>query len=145
VKADANGNVEFVFPTDKLPFGKLEIFAASGKDEATAVLRNLPYKKGEVWRGKDGNWYKDGKKLFIMAGWNYADDYNEHYNIVSRNPEENEDFLFYNVNTFLGIGRIKKDLVAAKLTDNVKEFYQQKINIQTGCRSRTILHTALSK
>ena len=126
---DAAGNAEFVFPVDKLPFGKMEIFVTSGKDEATAVLRNLPYKKGEVWRGKDGNWYRDGKKLFIMAGWNYSDDYNEHYNIVSRNPEENEDFLFYNVNTFLGIGKIKKDLVAAKLTDNVKAFYQQKINM----------------
>jgi len=121
--------VTFTFPVDKLPFGKMEIFAAVGRDETTAVLRKLPYKKGEVWRGKDGNWYRDGKKLFIMAGWNYADDYNEHYNIVSRNPEENEEYLFYNVNTFLGIGRIKKDLVAAKLTDNVKAFYQQKIDM----------------
>ena len=126
-----SGAVDFRFPVAELPDGKMEIFASFGKEEATHVLRKLPYKKGEVWRGTDGNWYKDGKKLFILAGWNhnYKNDYNEFYNIVARDPREGEEFLFYNVNPFLGIRSIKKDIVAGKLTPAVKAFYQKKFDM----------------
>ncbi|MBR4663632.1 MAG: hypothetical protein IKO93_07140, partial [Lentisphaeria bacterium] len=125
---DVSGQVEFVFPIEGLPYGKMEIFASYGQDEAAMTLRNLPYKKGEVWRGTDGNWYKDGKKIFILAGWN-SSPYNKYYNIVSRNPGKNEEFFFYNVNTFLGIGKIKRDIVAGKLSDAGKAFYRSKIEM----------------
>ncbi|MBE6372461.1 MAG: hypothetical protein E7055_10375 [Lentisphaerae bacterium] len=125
---DASGQAGFVFPVEGLPHGKLEIFAAAGEDEAAMTLRNLPYKQGEVWRGTDGNWYKDGKKLFILAGWN-SSPYNRYYNIVTRDPRKDEDFFFYNVNTYLGIGKIRKDIVDGKLTDAVKRFYRRKIEM----------------
>ncbi|OGV49918.1 MAG: hypothetical protein A2017_10525 [Lentisphaerae bacterium GWF2_44_16] len=65
----------FSFDVAGLPDGKLEIFAElknkDGKVEAVTIhpLLKLPYKKGEVWRGKDLNWYVDGKKIFILAAW----------------------------------------------------------------------------
>ncbi|MBR4662749.1 MAG: hypothetical protein IKO93_02635, partial [Lentisphaeria bacterium] len=131
VVPDASGQAGFVFPVEGLPYGKMEIFAAAGQDEAAMTLRNLPYKKGEVWRGTDGNWYKDGKKLFILAGWN-SSSYNKYYNIVTRDPRKDEEFFFYNVNTFLGIGKIRKDIVDGKLSDAVKAFYGRKIEMYKG-------------
>ena len=65
----------FEFPVDGLPDERLEIFAdLLDKDGKVAVniletIRKLPYRKNEVWRGKDMNWYVDGKKFFILASW----------------------------------------------------------------------------
>ena len=122
---DLSGNecADFIFPVEGLPEGKLEIFAAFGKEETTHVLRKLPYKKGEVWRGTDGNWYRDGEKLFILSAWN-ATEYNKNYNIVTRNPKPDEDFLFYNIHPFLGLDKIQADINRGKITPEVEKFYQ---------------------
>ena len=121
---DENGKVHFEFPVSALPLGKMSIFVRYESDEATVYLRNLPYKAGEVWRGKDGNWYKDGKKIFILSGWNYMHDYNEFYNIVTCDPIPGRDCFFYNIHTFLGMGRIRGDLIRGKITQNVLDFYR---------------------
>ena len=69
-------SISFTFPCKELPEGKLIIFAslidADGKSHgnATETLRKLPYRKNEVFRGDDGNWYIDGKKRFLLLGWN---------------------------------------------------------------------------
>ena len=72
----ADKSVSFDFAVDKLPFGRLEtvgeLVDASGKVTAQTVtpIRKLEYRKGEVWRGKDKNWYIDGKKKFLLLSWN---------------------------------------------------------------------------
>lgn len=74
-KAAAN-TISFEFPVAPLPEGRLEIAAslidAAGKTvtEAAVPIRKLPYLPGEVWRGKDRNWYIDGKKVFLLLSWN---------------------------------------------------------------------------
>lgn len=74
-------SVNFEFDTAKLPFGRLEVVGElvdkSGKVTATTVtpIRKLEYRKGEVWRGKDRNWYIDGKKVFLLLSWNVKDFY----------------------------------------------------------------------
>ncbi|MBP5638715.1 MAG: discoidin domain-containing protein [Victivallales bacterium] len=123
-----SGKLTFEFPVEGLPDGKMEVFVSAGPNKATLPLRKLPYKKGEVWRGTDGNWYKDGKKIFVLAGWNIK--YNPHYLIVTATKApEDKSLLFYNSNTFLGIGKIKADIVQGKLSPAVKEFYQKKIDM----------------
>ncbi len=121
---DDSGKVHFEFPVSALPDGKMSIFVRFGEDEATVYLRKLPYKAGEVWHGCDGNWYKDGKKIFILSGWNYMHDYNEFYNIVTCDPIPGREVFFYNIHTFLGMGRIRGDLIQGKITQNVLDFYR---------------------
>ncbi|MDO9464508.1 MAG: carbohydrate binding family 9 domain-containing protein [bacterium] len=63
------------FSCSKLPYGKLLITAnlKEKNDTSIAVIENnlqkLPYKKGEVWLGKDLNWYVDGKLFFFNGAW----------------------------------------------------------------------------
>ena len=74
-------NTSFEFPVSALPEGRLEVVAelvaADGKVAASTVtpIRKLEYRKGEVWRGKDRNWYIDGKKVFLLLSWNIKDYY----------------------------------------------------------------------
>ena len=69
-------NVRFTFPNSKLPEGKIIVNASLTSKEgkplgvASEVIRKLPYHKNEVFRGDDGNWYIDGKKTFLLLGWN---------------------------------------------------------------------------
>ena len=70
------GKASFTFPNSPLPEGKLTVFAEITSAEnkplgkASETLRKLPYMKNEVFRGDDGNWYIDGKKRFLLLGWN---------------------------------------------------------------------------
>ena len=80
-KKAAAKSVNFEFDAAKLPFGRLEVVGElvdkSGKVTAATVapIRKLEYRKGEVWRGKDRNWYIDGKKVFLLLSWNTKDFY----------------------------------------------------------------------
>ncbi|MBR7143320.1 MAG: discoidin domain-containing protein [Lentisphaeria bacterium] len=80
-KKPAAAGVLFEFDAAALPMGRLEAVAeivdASGKVTARTVtpIRKLEYRKGEVWRGKDRNWYIDGKKVFLLLSWNNRDFY----------------------------------------------------------------------
>lgn len=64
-------------PNSELPYGRFKIFAElkdrKGKSiefgNAEFPLWKLPYKKGEVWLGKDKNWYVDGKPFYINTVW----------------------------------------------------------------------------
>lgn len=67
--------VKVEFDCKELPYGKMYI-AATLKDnngktlaETNHPLQKLPYKKGEVWLGKDLNWYVDGKPFFLLGEW----------------------------------------------------------------------------
>jgi Carbohydrate family 9 binding domain-like/NedA-like, galactose-binding domain len=82
---------KIMFDAAKLPEGKLEIVARlqdkSGKIKAETVqpFRKLPYKKGEVWRGKDLNWYIDGGKYFMLGCWGREEDYVKELNAILLN------------------------------------------------------------
>ncbi len=64
---------KIVFPTAKLPEGKMVIFAESGEHKAEAPLRKLPFRKGEVWRDRDGIWHIEKEKYFPVFNWGTAD------------------------------------------------------------------------
>ncbi len=125
----AAAQVAFEFPAAPLPEGKLEIFVRIGKHETAVPLRKLARKAGEVWRGKDGNWYRDGKKFFINSAWNYPIDNYDDYNIILGVPEPGQKFLFYNPNPFLGFSKILKDLRQGRITAEVRDFYRKKIEM----------------
>jgi F5/8 type C domain-containing protein/cellulose/xylan binding protein with CBM9 domain len=82
---------KIIFNATKLPEGKLEIVAKllerSGKVKAqtTHLFRKLPYRKGEVWLGQDMQWYADGKKFFMLGGWNRGEDNLKNYNTILLN------------------------------------------------------------
>lgn len=72
---------------NKMPYGNLEIFAIM-KDKDNKIiaeikhkLRKLPYKKGEVWLGRDKVWRVDGKRFFPNMSWGHAEDNNPYYNV----------------------------------------------------------------
>ncbi len=121
--------LEFEFPAAPLPEAKLEVFADFGKDQVTVPLRKLAYKSGEVWRGKDGNWYRDGKKLFINAAWNHLCDYYDDYNIMLGVPKPGSKMLFYNPHPYLGLSEIRPDLKRGLVTPQVLNFYRKKIDM----------------
>jgi hypothetical protein len=74
------------FAVAPLPEGRLELRArlcdAAGTELAatTRPLRKLPRKPGEVWLGRDLQWYVDGKPFFLTGAWNYAEDFVTGYN-----------------------------------------------------------------
>ncbi|MFA5646642.1 MAG: discoidin domain-containing protein, partial [Candidatus Ratteibacteria bacterium] len=78
----------FLFPAGPLPYATLDIVAvltdSSGKvmEEISRAIRKLPYQKGEVWLGKDMNWYVDGVPFFINGTWSGAEDVNPYYNVT---------------------------------------------------------------
>jgi hypothetical protein len=63
-------------PNTDLPYGRFKIVAnlksADGQiaefGTTECPLWKLPYKKGEVWLGRDNNWYIEGKPFFINTG-----------------------------------------------------------------------------
>ena len=90
----AGKSVNFEFDTAKLPLGRLEVVGElvdkSGKVTAQTVtpIRKLEYRKGEVWRGKDRNWYIDGKKVFLLLSWNVKDFYFPEFLAVMTNTNK---------------------------------------------------------
>jgi hypothetical protein len=78
----------FLFPAGPLPYATLDIVAvltdSSGKviEEISRAIRKLPYQKGEVWLGKDMNWYVDGVPFFINGTWGHKEDVNPYYNVI---------------------------------------------------------------
>ena len=87
--ADPAGKNRIIFEAAKLPHGKLEIVAAvKGQDGETKAetrhsLLKLPYKKGEVWLGKDMQWHVDGEPFFINGAWNHTEDFIPEYNVFT--------------------------------------------------------------
>ena len=79
------------FDADKLPGGKLEIVAklldndGNVKAETVQAFRKLAYKKDEVWRGQDMQWYVDGNKFFMLGAWGSGDDYVKEFNCILLN------------------------------------------------------------
>ena len=73
--------VKFEFANSRLPFGKLEVaatvFDAQGKvlTESIKTLRKLERRPWEMYRDKEGNWRRDGKRFFILGVWNVAGNY----------------------------------------------------------------------
>ena len=128
-----SAETRFEFPAGPLPEERMEIFAqvtdASGKVRfsCTEPLRKLPYRKNEVWRGKDGVWRVDGKKTFILASWGACDvSFLPDYNIVV--PDglgRNGKGLRINRATIFGIGKLRRMLREKGATDEVKEQYRQ--------------------
>ena len=80
-----------MFNADKLPEGDLEIVAKllddDGKVKAETIqaFRKLPYRKDEVWRGQDMQWYVDGNKFFMLGAWAAEDDYVKEFNCIMLN------------------------------------------------------------
>lgn len=128
----AEAITQFEFPVDGLPDGRLEVFAELlDKEGKIAVktmdtIRKLPYRKNEVWRGKDMNWYVDGKKFFILASWAGCN--------VSHVPEfsvimgfdRQGDWLRFSPLGF-GYGKYEKNLKSGNLTPEVLEFFRKRV------------------
>lgn len=82
---------KIMFDANKLPEGDLEIVAKlldnDGKVKAETIqaFRKLPYRKDEVWRGQDMQWYVDGKKFFMLGAWAAEDDYVKEFNCILLN------------------------------------------------------------
>ena len=103
-------------------------YFSSGEENALNndhILSLCADSDGTLWIGTECglNWYRDGKKLFILSAWN-SYRYNQYYNIVTRDPNPGESFLFYNIHTYLGIDRIRGDIVSGKITPAVEKFYR---------------------
>lgn len=127
-------NVENIFEFDAapLPDGRWEIFAAleengKTKDEITISLRKLPYKKNEVWRGKDGNWYVDGNKIFLLSSWGSGEISRDPvFNVAFRKEVEDRSLMFFNEATGFGFGaafwdRLKKEGASPEILDIYRE------------------------
>jgi hypothetical protein len=75
-----------IFPVNKLPEGELEIVAVLQDAAGTVVaetrhpLRKLKHHPGEVWMGKDLQWYVEGKPFFLNGAWNYPQNFLPEYN-----------------------------------------------------------------
>ncbi len=130
----ASKQIKFEFANDQLPEGRWEAFAElrgdDGKILAATVrpFRKLSYLPGEIWRGKDGNWYREGQKLFINSCWNRSEDHYPAYNVILGEPADGDERLFYNPHTFIGVKAISDDLKAGLVTPKVLEFYRKKID-----------------
>ena len=78
--------VRVSFDAAGLPEARMAIVAtlsdAAGKQVAsTAIpLRKLPRHPGEVWLGRDMQWYVEGQPFFLNGAWNYAEDFIPEYN-----------------------------------------------------------------
>ena len=129
-------SARFEFAAGKLPFGRLEVVGelldASGKVTAQTVtpMRKLEYRKGEVWRGKDRNWYIDGKKVFLLLSWNNKEFYFPEFLAVLTNTGK-----YPNVRSMtpMGFGLLAKGFglrnVLAKqgITPAAEEFFRKRV------------------
>ncbi|MDO9465134.1 MAG: sugar-binding protein [bacterium] len=117
------------FPCKELPYGNLYI-KAKIKDENDAIiaetaqrLQKLPYKKGEVWLGRDRNWYVDGKPFFCSLNWpGVLEDDNPYYT-VSVLPSEGKKRVVFTFNS--SQIRVLKKL--GKLDQYLKDFLIKKV------------------
>ena len=128
--------VSFAFDCKDLAFGRFEAVAeivdASGKVTAQTVtpFRKLEYRKGEVWRGKDKNWYIDGKKVFLLLSWNNKEFYFPEFLAVMTNTGK-----YPNVRSMtpMGFGLVAKGFglrnVLAKqgITPAAEEFFRKRV------------------
>ena len=69
--------LNFIVENASIPYGRYVIYAElqdrDGKKidfcSAEFPLWKLPFRKTETWRGRDGNWYVEGKAIFINSFW----------------------------------------------------------------------------
>ncbi|MBI4025261.1 MAG: discoidin domain-containing protein [Verrucomicrobia bacterium] len=79
--AKVNARNRVALDAVKLAPGKFDLLAVlkdqNGKTlaDTSRVIQKLPYKKGEVWLGKDLQWRVDGAPFFINGAWNYGEDF----------------------------------------------------------------------
>jgi hypothetical protein len=127
---------KFIFHTNKLPYGQLQIIAdikdAKGKTIAQTkhIFKKLPYKKGEVWVGKDGNCYIDGKPFFFIGSWGHNEDTNKYYNAEWRNRTGKKRILmipyWINYTKALKAKKLSNDLI--NYTIEIVKQYRDKPN-----------------
>ena len=81
------------FGAADLPYGKLDLVVQlrdkAGKviEETSHPLQKLPYRKGEVWLGRDRVWRVDGKPFFINGCWGRDKDRNPYFNTYTSSAE----------------------------------------------------------
>ena len=81
------------FSNADLPYGKLELVAQlrdrAGEviEETSQPLRKLPYRKGEVWLGRDLVWRVEGEPFFINGCWGRDKDRNPYFNTYTTHVE----------------------------------------------------------
>ena len=130
-EAAAGTGVKFEFPAASLPYGKMMIFVSYNGETSTHPLRKLPFKAGEVWRGKDGNWYRDGKKIFINSTWSHPEGTFPENNILFTGAPPEDKRLFVNSNLMLGRpAKMVQDMKQGKLTPEVFDFYRKKVEMR---------------
>ncbi len=122
--------LDFAFPVSQLPDGRLEITAQlREKDGTTAAattvaIRKLPRRQGEVWRGKDRNWYIDGKKVFMLLSWSNADFHFPEF-LAALNADSRFGGLYISPIGFgLSAPGIRKILQNEGVTPQVEDFFR---------------------
>ncbi len=127
-KAPVAAERRFEFDAAPLPETALDLFVQLlGKDgkpiaEATERIRKLPYVKGEVFIGKDDLIYRDGKPVFILAGW--TDDYTSPDYNVSVVRDTPAEMIYLDVTGMPNYSAIYREL---KATQTVRPELQQQL------------------
>lgn len=130
---------EFAFPVSAVPDGRWEVFAelqdlrrqqgaaAAPAAAAATPLRKLPYQKNEVWRGKDGNWYVDGQKFFLLSSWGTGDvSRGSDFSVIFKAADDPRPIMYYNTKTGFGFGaafraRLKQDGATPEVLETYRE------------------------
>lgn len=125
----------FRFPVAALADGEWEVFArlldGAGQlvAESATALRKLPYKKNEVWRGKDGHWYVDGKKIFLLSSWGTGEVSRlPQFNVIFKHPDDPEHpAMFFNQRTGFGFGKaFREKLKREGATPEILDIYRER-------------------
>ncbi|MBQ9369246.1 MAG: hypothetical protein IJT83_15795 [Victivallales bacterium] len=123
-------SVPFTFPCKELPEGNIIVFASlmdsddKSHGNATETLRKLPYRKNEVFRGDDGNWYIDGKKRFLLLGWNST--HAEQPGYVATMPRGKSELMMSPMGFGLVSSGFKARYQKEGWTDYAKEFFTKR-------------------
>lgn len=123
-----NGKNRIQFDAAALPYGDLAIVAelrsTRGQllEETTRRLQKLPYRKEEVWLGRDGVWRVDGKPFFINGGWGRERDRNPYFNTYTSDAEPVK-----RVWSFWCPQAMRKELRNDTLSDEFKAYIRSKV------------------
>ncbi|MBQ7178278.1 MAG: discoidin domain-containing protein, partial [Victivallales bacterium] len=131
----AASKIDVEFPVSQLPYGRMEIYAVLNDKagwpmgEIRVPLRKLPFKTGEVWRGKDGFWRSEGKKFFILSSWGVSDtSFLPEYSVVLPVDKElNRGHRFFSRSTMFGISKLRAALKKEGASNEVLKGYREQV------------------
>lgn len=139
---DVKPELSFRIDNAKIPYGRYVISAVlkdqNGKKvdfcSAEFPLWKLPYRKTETWRGKDGNWYVEGKPVFLNSFWSGKDFEMPEHNVVMTFQDNWKKLapgkLALSGNPIFGVNKkpgVKKALQSGNLDEKYLELYRESV------------------